>query len=239
MNPILQRLLLSNIGIVRNGLVAEYRLDEGSGQVLRDYSGNGNDGQLGVVPVPDTNDPTWTGQGLSFSTDDYVKLPYIMINAEQDFTIYLVANIGASNPSGIEVPISFGNSGNSIPNLRLQRETNGSLSLILTNDAGTSVSCFTSSPIVGVRLFKIFRRGSVLYLKDVVAELVYQVNVPANPITFNLISLGCRVIGVTVDRYSNQPEYFASFYNRATSDAEDAQILRYIKQKLVKRGVSV
>ena len=35
-----------------------------------------NNGQLGSTTGVDTNDPTWTGQGLSFTTDDYVKVTF-------------------------------------------------------------------------------------------------------------------------------------------------------------------
>ena len=60
---------------VRDGLVAEYRFDEGRGQVLCDYSGNGNHGTLGSTRDADTNDPLWTPQGLQFDgVDDYVSL---------------------------------------------------------------------------------------------------------------------------------------------------------------------
>ena len=59
--------------IVRNGLVAEYRFDGGSGQVLTDYSGNGYDLQLGSTSGADTNDPSWETEGQSFATDDYDK----------------------------------------------------------------------------------------------------------------------------------------------------------------------
>jgi hypothetical protein len=60
---------------IRDGLVAEYRFDEGRGQVLCDYSGNGNHGQLGSTREADTNDPLWTPQGLEFDgVDDYVSL---------------------------------------------------------------------------------------------------------------------------------------------------------------------
>jgi hypothetical protein len=59
----------------RDGLVALYLFNEGAGQVLTDYSGNGNHGTLGSTTGDDTNDPTWTREGLAFETDDYVVLP--------------------------------------------------------------------------------------------------------------------------------------------------------------------
>ena len=56
-----------------NTLVAYYPLDEGSGTVAKDFSGNGNDGNL-------VNGPTWVdgkyGKALSFDgVDDYVEVP--------------------------------------------------------------------------------------------------------------------------------------------------------------------
>jgi len=56
-----------------DGLVAEWHFDEGSGSVLVDSSGNGNDGVI--------HGATWVegkyGNALSFDgTDDYVEVPY-------------------------------------------------------------------------------------------------------------------------------------------------------------------
>lgn len=63
------------LSIIRNGLVAEWRFDEGAGQVLTDYSGNGHHGQLGSTTGADAADPTWIAQGLSFDGGDRVDLP--------------------------------------------------------------------------------------------------------------------------------------------------------------------
>lgn len=57
------------------GASAIYLFDEGSGQVLTDYSGNNRNGTLGSTPGADTNDPAWQTYGLSFATDDYATLP--------------------------------------------------------------------------------------------------------------------------------------------------------------------
>ena len=57
--------------IVTDGLVAEYRFDDGSGETLADYGGSGYDLQLGSTSGSDTNDPSWVTAGLSFTTDDY------------------------------------------------------------------------------------------------------------------------------------------------------------------------
>jgi hypothetical protein len=53
---------------------------EGSGQVVHDLSGHGNNGMLGTTPGADANDPTWIrgflfGAGLRFDGNDVVRIP--------------------------------------------------------------------------------------------------------------------------------------------------------------------
>jgi Concanavalin A-like lectin/glucanases superfamily len=60
------------VSIVQDGLVAEWRFDDGAGQVLTDHAG-GHHGQLGSTAGSDANDPAWTAAGLSFDgANDYV-----------------------------------------------------------------------------------------------------------------------------------------------------------------------
>jgi hypothetical protein len=61
-------------------LVGWWPMNEGSGPTVRDWSGRGNNGQLGKLPGPDAYDPTWIrgvlfGSGLRFENDDYVSIP--------------------------------------------------------------------------------------------------------------------------------------------------------------------
>jgi hypothetical protein len=62
-------------------LVGWWPMNEGTGQVVRDWSLHGNDGQLGSTPGPDANDPSWipgvfVGSALRFDgVDDYVRIP--------------------------------------------------------------------------------------------------------------------------------------------------------------------
>jgi hypothetical protein len=60
-------------GILQEGLVAEWRFNDGAGQTLTDYKG-GFHGVLGSSPAAAANDPTWTAQGLSFDGGDFVTL---------------------------------------------------------------------------------------------------------------------------------------------------------------------
>jgi hypothetical protein len=62
-------------------LSAYWPLNEGRGQVIRDWSGNGNHGQLGSTAGADANDPSWIkgiffwSYGLHFDGGDYVSIP--------------------------------------------------------------------------------------------------------------------------------------------------------------------
>lgn len=55
-------------------------LNEGRGQTVRDWSGNGNHGYLGSTPSADANDPSWTrgifwSTGLNFDGNEFVTIP--------------------------------------------------------------------------------------------------------------------------------------------------------------------
>ena len=56
-------------------------MNEGKGQLVRDWSGNGNNGQLGSTAGVDANDPSWIrgiygwSYGLHFSGNQFVSIP--------------------------------------------------------------------------------------------------------------------------------------------------------------------
>jgi hypothetical protein len=62
-------------------LSAYWPLNEGKGQVVHDYSGHGNHGQLGSTAGVDANDPSWIkgiffwSYGLHFDGGDFVSVP--------------------------------------------------------------------------------------------------------------------------------------------------------------------
>ena len=87
-----------------DGLVAHWKLDEGTGTTANDSSGNGHDGTL-------TNGAQWTtgniGGAVSFDgTDDYVDVPYSpALNPPDAFTVSVWA-MAASGGTGYRSPIS-------------------------------------------------------------------------------------------------------------------------------------
>ena len=61
-------------------LVGWWPMNEGSGQVVHDWSGHGNNGTLGNSAGVDDQDPAWirgvfAGSALSFGGNDIVRIP--------------------------------------------------------------------------------------------------------------------------------------------------------------------
>jgi hypothetical protein len=89
--------------IVQDGLLAEWRLDEGSGQVITDYTGNGHNGVLGFSAGVDGFDPIWTAQGLSFNGGQVCFIADAAgISGGVARTMIMVAKTGPSKQLGCE-----------------------------------------------------------------------------------------------------------------------------------------
>jgi concanavalin A-like lectin/glucanase superfamily protein len=87
--------------IVQDGLIAEWRLDDGAGQSLTDYSGNDHHGQLGSTAGADVNDPAWQSYGLSFDGDDSVALPGGLVAGNHAISWFAV--VTAHTASGFQI----------------------------------------------------------------------------------------------------------------------------------------
>lgn len=88
--------------IVQDGLVAEWRFDEGSGQTLTDYTVNGHHGRLGSTTGADAADPTWTAQGLSFDGGDFVECDTVGISGGAARTVVCVVRPGSGGGWGLK-----------------------------------------------------------------------------------------------------------------------------------------
>ena len=94
--------------VIQSGLLAEYRMTDGSGTVMTDSSGNGNNGTLAAG----ANAPTWISpSGLQFSGNQWVDLPVALTNVAQTFQAVVQFQFaGAAQYNGI-----IGNSGGVSP----------------------------------------------------------------------------------------------------------------------------
>lgn len=85
-----------NIGSV----LASYTAPSGLPQSILDRSGKGNNAQNGSAATADTNDPIFSGTGVVFGTDDFLKCAQAVFDDLQRFTVITVfrANsLGGSN----------------------------------------------------------------------------------------------------------------------------------------------
>ena len=99
-------------GAVTSGLVGWYRLDEGSGQIVTDASGNNNNGMLGSTTGSDTTDPTWNSTAGSGTPDGVVSTSYEVpryIPKASALTFDGAAtSVAITNPAGDQVAMPSG-----------------------------------------------------------------------------------------------------------------------------------
>jgi hypothetical protein len=216
--------------IVQDGLVAEWRFDDGSGQVLTDYSGNGNHGTLGANSGSSTDDPTWTAQGLSFDGGDFVSFAdNLGISGTQARTVIFVADTASLNRFAVEW-IGDGGAGRrwtfrdqgSGDELRLEISGAGYTSALAPTGALRFMACTQSGANINT---------GVIYL-DGVAEAI---TTSALINTIGNFSIG-TLIGVS---YHTATVAYGLVYNRALSAAEIAQNRQALKTILAARGVTL
>ena len=89
-------------GIIKQGLVAAYDFAYYEDSVLKDVSGNGNNGIFGAG----TQAPTWTATGLQFDgVDDLINIPSITVG--ENVTIFATISPNWSTISKYEGVINF------------------------------------------------------------------------------------------------------------------------------------
>ncbi|WP_353064637.1 GDSL-type esterase/lipase family protein [Tunturibacter psychrotolerans] len=118
------------------GATADYNFLQGSGTVLTDNSGNGNNGTLGTG----TNAPTWLANGLGFTVPQNVTLPAALNSTR---TFYLA--FYASGPA----VLNANNVGNTIPQLVTSSLGGNGLNLFLTDFEGVNGTMLPSSEAGG------------------------------------------------------------------------------------------
>jgi hypothetical protein len=222
---------------IRDGLVAEYLFDEGRGQVLCDYSGNGNHGMLGSTYNIDTNDPLWVPEGLSFDgVDDYVDCGNSKtLQITQDLTMQLAVYI----PADIASTSFF-----------MGKRYNGEYEIGYLADNGLAYRHQWAASAVNLNFINFFdvlgKNYTVAVTRDTSSKIVtaYKSGIefsaltyPGEPEASNInLYLGARSGG---GHFTLASIYCAFIYNRCLSPAEILENDDYIKILLAKRGVTL
>jgi hypothetical protein len=231
--------------VIQNGLVAEYRLTEGSGASVTDFSGHGANA---AFPGGGSN-PTWIANtgGLSFAGGQFVSLPASLNTAQTIQVFFSYQGTGDSNSfDGLLVGNGGGAVGNSIAlllaksgalvppaNIRhVSSFSNGSfknLSFDIFNGTGTiSLVLTNGSP-------------DQVYINGV--QTTYTI---ANPPTssFGLQTVGNYQLGGSAANsgpvsptFFTGSIYYALFYSRPLTSSEIAANAAIVSAAMAARGV--
>jgi Concanavalin A-like lectin/glucanases superfamily len=95
-------------------LVGYWAMDEGQGQIVHDFSGNGNNGVLGATTAIEASDPTWITGGLfgalHFASGQFVTIPDSPSLDPNQMTVLALVR-GSSSPGQWKYVLSKGSFG--------------------------------------------------------------------------------------------------------------------------------
>lgn len=225
-------------GVIKSGLLAEYRMSEGSGTVLTDSSGNGNNGTLGAGAAA----PSWISRtgGLTFvqANAQIVTLPAALNSA---LTIMLFTGFqatGAFASNTVNSPVG-GNSVTHGIHLFIQ-QANPAFGYGGQNQVVTEAFSFTGGltanrqPCIGINsLALVMDTLDHIYVNGVEASNYLDDAANANQQTAGAYQLG----GGQASWAFQGNIYYAVFYNRALSQNEIIQNHAVITAALYNRGV--
>ena len=216
-------------GIVRSGLVAHYRFDQGRGQTLWDYSGFKNHGTL--------NGPTWTPQGLSYDgVNNYVNVGNI---GKEMRTLQIVFYNNNTVNAALAGQGLCGFSSGAADSITLGTWTGFLTDEILTissvSGSGRSGWCHaTDSIAIGWHISDFVWDGSKYRIILDGSEKPITVSGTPGILTATAFLLGAQP-GPAL--YFNGKQAYCLLYNRSLTDAEFIRNRQVIKAELAPRGV--
>ena len=237
--PVVSALALaasSELGLVRSGLVAEYRFNEGSGQILYDYSGNNNHGTLGSTTGADTNDPTYTGQGASFTTDDYIVCPDIS-TINTTITVFYTSQITTASGGG--TLFSFTSGATTFGGIMFSAGTSTWDDEVITYFNYGGKTAYRAGTIAAGWHILVTRWNGTKYdlILDGVNLATSTDGTPAPVTNGTAYKIGARSSPAV---YLSGVVAFHAVYNRSISNVEESQNRAYLKSYLLReRGIQL
>jgi lysophospholipase L1-like esterase len=239
---------LSGGGTPLPGATADYNFLQGSGTVLTDNSGNGNDGTLGSGALA----PTWTATGLSFTGQQQVSLP-ASLNGSNTFIfgVYLqpLTNVQPTNSFPMLMGSSVAGSGLNL----LYDKAEGAvpdqdtyiLAPTIAGPGANDVFTAAENLVSGFHVLTYVLGSTSTGIRDVI-----YVDGVRSPASFNFFSAGLQTSGNLVLGSSNVGIYgtsglngtlyrFAAFPGANMTDDQILQISREITLEIANRGVPV
>jgi trimeric autotransporter adhesin len=240
---------LSGAGAPIAGAAVDYNFLQGSGTVVTDNSGNGNNGTLGAGALA----PTWTAAGLNFTGQNQVALPSTLNGMNTFiFGVYLqpLTTVQPANSFPMLMGSSLAGSG-----VNLTYDYSPSTQAGLSQDTyilaptifGSGIGGFTAAKnlVSGfhVLTYTLAAPGSgkadVIYIDGQRASYNYNFT-SAGLQTSGHLFLGSSTAGIFGTSGLNGTLYrFAAFPTNGLTDAQVLQISNQITQDVVSRGVLV
>lgn len=241
MNLLFMQNGLPPYGIPNNGLIALYDpgrqiLTGTTGQTLVDYTGKGNNAQLGSAVGADTNDPAWNG-GVVFGTDDYCKSSSPVFDDMQAFTCITVLNIQTGATRIFDKTFNFLTL---LPAASYELSFQQHFASGCYNWMGTIALTVGSNYIVSAS----YNRGNptiapAFYFNGIKDTVIAAVSTGAGNVPLdasNDLYIGNRQ---AADRGIVSPLYLQLWYNRVLSDAEYMQAYNGLRRLMNSRGVVI
>jgi hypothetical protein len=225
--------------IVTAGLVAEWRFDDGAGQTLTDYSGNGHHGQLGPTSGVEAADPTWAATGLTFvaANNEFVEIqsPEPISGSTNWTVIYVVKSGGAAN----QAIFSEGSSSSGNPFLACFMTPTGQR--VQYRDNSATIICDVTSAVDifnnAWRFAAIRRNGTTL---TIVADGTSQNFVIGSGATLTLNRQGFGALLRTANSsFAGVDVAYGVLYNTNLSDAQIQQVRSALTTILAARGITL
>jgi chitodextrinase len=225
--------------IITDGLVAEWRFDDGSGQQITDYSGNGHHAQLGSTAGSDSNDPSWSGGALVFTAANSHYAPVLAgapVSGSGTWTIHLAIKGG---PNSNVVVFSEGSSSSGTQFLSFFKSTS-KFRVQYRADNGTIIADVTSAATVyddAWHFVSVRRAGTTLTI--VVDGTSEHFTIGAGTtLTLNRQAFGC-LLRTAATNFANGSIAYAICYDTDLSDAQIASVRTVVTALLADRGITL
>jgi Concanavalin A-like lectin/glucanases superfamily/Carbohydrate binding domain len=201
---------------------------------VTDWEAPPNIGILGGTTAANTNDPTWTGNGAYFITDDFIQIPKLPLTG--DLTVMAVATVVGSGAYK-QIFSQRDNTTTNSARCQLAYDTAEKASMTIKGDDGTAITSVGAGVLTGTHCVTAVLSGTTQYL--------YQ--------DMSLVDsdAGCTAVTLDNDAYIGATKSSAGFsnqfnsnimyvvvYNRALTGGEIAKNYAYLKSYLLRnRGI--
>lgn len=233
MNPTLRKILLNpQKGLVKNGLVREFRFDD-VGQVLTDHSVYGMHGQAGNSAGVDAQDPVSVSFGWEFGNDDYVDCGNDSSLNLDKFYIETVITIDPTSPTGY----IFAKNSLGITDIQygLYWSTVKNISAYINGQQVGATASNVALPGTPIHIGLLYDKANVSYFINNILLLRVAKTDTITSAAYDLV-IGKRNPN---NVFIKGIYHWLNLYNIDLTNTERTKNYNYLKQKLLSRGITL